>query len=132
NHQMLLHIRIQVLSYEYGQLPQEKYFTIHRKRSWLWLHQDNWYDCWLEIAIIVFYMCCCLFQYIAYAPSPFVFFFHEYICSNYSSCSLDKGGLKHSEYRWDTIKVTIIRFYCCDDGKNKRSEEHTSELQSRF
>src|SRR5699024_6825272 len=75
NHQTLHHIRIQVLSYECGQFPQDKYFSLQRKRSWLWLLQDNWYDCWLETAIIVFYMCCCLFQYIAYAPSPFVLFF---------------------------------------------------------
>src|SRR5699024_12458366 len=52
NHQLLLHIRIQVLSYEYGQFPQDNYFSLQRKRSWLWLLQDNWYDCWLETAII--------------------------------------------------------------------------------
>src|SRR5699024_12544151 len=89
NHQMLLHIRIQVLSYEYGQFPQDKYFSLQRNRSWLWLRQDNWYDCSLEIAIIVSYMCCCLFHSIACAPSPFLLFFFDFISRSYTSCSLD-------------------------------------------
>src|SRR5699024_12435872 len=108
----------QVLSYKNEQFSLHKYFSLRKKRLWLLLLHENWYDCLLVIAIIFFYMCCCLFQYIAYASSPFVLFFHEYICRNYSPSSLDKGGLKHSEYKWDTIKFTIIRFYCCDNGKN--------------
>src|SRR5699024_12495262 len=43
NHQMLLHISIQVLSYEYGPFPPDKYFSLQRKRSWISLLQDNWY-----------------------------------------------------------------------------------------
>src|SRR5699024_11865815 len=41
NHQMLLHISIQVISYEYGQFPQDNLFSLHGKAYGFWFFQAN-------------------------------------------------------------------------------------------